>query len=106
METSYDRSISAEEAREGYIMVLKDRLSFFPLPGRNFEIHSGQSTRTVRVESYHCECRGPEKPHEHYFLRWEGLKKGDRVLIQKDMRKAGRYLFSVRSRVGQREFCG
>ena len=106
METSYDRTISAEEAKEGYVMILKDCLSFFPLAGRPFEVSSGSTARTVRVESYRCECRGPEKPHEHYFLRWNGLRKGDRILVQRDTRKAGRYLLSVRSRIGQQGFCG
>jgi len=102
----YSRTISAEEGKEGYIMVTKDRLSFFPAIGRMFDVQSGSSVRKVKIESYHCECRGPEAPHDHYYVRWPDLKKGDRVLLQKDKKKAGKYILQLHSAVAQTEFCG
>jgi len=102
----YSRTVSADEAKEGYLMILKDRLSFFPMVGRIFEMQSGSSIRKVKLESYHCECRGPDTPHDHYFVRWDELKKGDRVLIQRDGKKAGRYVLQLQSAIGQKGFCG
>ncbi|MFN8617797.1 MAG: hypothetical protein U0837_11910 [Dehalococcoidia bacterium] len=77
MTDSYDRKISSEEAAEGYIMVLKDRLKFFPPAGEPFSLDGAPAS----VEARHCECRGPEKPHDHYFIRRAGLAKGQRVSI-------------------------
>ena len=54
-------------------MVLKSRLSFFPPPGAVFTISSGRVSAKTRVESYDCQCQGPEEPHEHYFFRWKNL---------------------------------
>jgi hypothetical protein len=102
----YSRTVSSDEASEGYFMVMKDRLSFFPMVGRVFEIQSGRSIRKVKVESYHCECRGPETPHDHYLVRWDDLKKGDQIFVKRDGKKAGRYILQMRSAVGQKSFCG
>lgn len=77
MKDSYERKISSEEAAEGYVMVLKDRLEFFPAVGAPFQL----SGAPAKVEARHCECRGPEKPHDHYFIRRAGLAKGQRVSI-------------------------
>jgi len=87
----YGRRISSEEAREGYIMVLKSRLAFFPPVKRGFELVGSDLRRRVRVESYRCTCRGPDSPHEHYFIRWKGLRSKDRIEIEKDARRRGRY---------------
>ena len=103
---AYCRMISYEEAREGYFMVLKDQLSFFPVSGTAFEVLHGGSRTMVTVESYMCECRGPEKPHLHYFVRWKGLRVGDRITLRSSGQKAGRYIMQVRSAAAQREFCG
>ncbi len=102
----YSRTISSDEEKEGYFFVLKDRLSFFPAAGRVFELQSGKSTRTAKIESYHCECRGPEAPHDHYFVRWNDLKKGDRVVVRRDDKKAGRYVLQLQSSIGQKGHCG
>lgn len=77
MKDTYERRISSEEAAEGYVMVLKDRLNYFPPVGDSFALNGAPA----RVEARHCECRGPEKPHEHYFIRRAGLAKGQRVSI-------------------------
>ena len=49
------------------------------------------------VESYPCTCRGPDRPHEHYFISWEGLESGDKVEIIKDSEKEGKYKLQIDS---------
>ena len=48
------------------------------------ELLKNDLTMEVKVDSYPCTCRGPEKPHEHYFIRWTGLEAGDKIEIIKD----------------------
>jgi len=92
----YSRRISSEEAKKGYVLVLKNALSMFPAQGKPFELHGGTQPRKAAVESYHCQCQGPDLPHDHYFIRWEGLKRGDRVTISKDEKNAGTYSLHIR----------
>ncbi|MBI4428908.1 MAG: hypothetical protein HY562_07300 [Ignavibacteriales bacterium] len=103
---TYSRKISAEEARENYILVYKEKLAFFPMLGRQFDLMHGATHKRAKVESYHCECRGPESAHEHYFIRWEGLKAGDNIFVQRDPKKAGKYKLQIRSDSAQRGMCG
>jgi hypothetical protein len=79
--TGYERRISAEEAREGRVLIEKSRLRLFPPVGTLFSLAVEGRSRRVRVESYQCTCRGPLKPHEHWFVRWPGLEKGTSVRI-------------------------
>lgn len=91
----YSRKISSGEAREGYILVLKDKLSTFPPLGKTFDLVKGDVSKRAKVESYPCTCRGPDLPHEHYFIRWSGLEAGDKIEIEKDVTEEGRYLLRV-----------
>lgn len=43
----------------------------------------GKLSQEVRVDSYPCTCRGPDPPHEHYFINWNGLEAGDKIEITK-----------------------
>jgi len=92
----YSRRISSEEAREGYILVLKNKLPFFPSLGTDFELVRDRRPRKVRMKSYSGTCRGPDEPHEHYLIQWKGLKPKDQVEIREDPRKQGRYLLTTR----------
>ena len=83
MKTTYERKISSEEAEQEYFLVLKNRLSFFPEVGSSFSIQDENKTKRVKVESYICHCQGVELPHEHYFVKWKGLAKGDIFRVQK-----------------------
>ncbi|MBI3005524.1 MAG: hypothetical protein HYY49_08935 [Ignavibacteriales bacterium] len=103
---TYSRKISAEEACENYILVYKDKLAFFPMLGKQFDLMHGGTHKRAMVESYHCECRGAESPHEHYFIRWDGLTAGDNIFLQRDPRKAWTYRLQIRSASAQREMCG
>lgn len=79
----YERKISTDEANEGYFLVLKNKLSFFPIVGTPFRIKAGTRNKKAIVESYRCTCQGPDEPHEHYYIRWPGLAKGDRVIVKR-----------------------
>jgi hypothetical protein len=91
----YSRRISSEEARESYILVLKNRLPFFPPVGKRFPLVGNQVRASVRVESYSCTCRGPDEPHEHYFIRWDALKAEDTVEIRKAPHNQMEYLIRI-----------
>jgi hypothetical protein len=78
----YERRISSEEAREGYILILRNRLALFPPPGEDFVLVADGAAFRTRVEASPCECRGPAEPHEHYFIRRPGLVRGQRIVIR------------------------
>jgi len=92
VDKTYTRKISSEEAREGYILILKNRLNYFPPSGKRFLLTSGETVKRVTVESYPCTCVGPDKPHEHYYIRWPGLRKGSHVQIDRDSEVPGGYI--------------
>jgi hypothetical protein len=84
MPDTYTRKISAEEAAEGHIMVLKNRLKFFPPIGDQFELLDSAGRSVAKVEARDCTCRGPELPHQHYFIRHAGLNKGAKITLSRD----------------------
>ncbi|WP_414470079.1 hypothetical protein [Methanobacterium sp. ACI-7] len=79
---SYSRKISSKEAESGFIFVLKSKLSFFPED--TFKLSQGDLSKDVKVESYPCTCRGPDTPHEHYYISWDSLEGGDKIEITKN----------------------
>ncbi|MGB9978685.1 hypothetical protein [Methanobacterium sp.] len=89
----YSRKISRAEAQKDFIFILKNKLSFFPELGEKFELSENDLTRDVTVNSYPCTCRGPDRPHEHYFISWEGLEAGDKIEITRD--SEGKYNLHV-----------
>ena len=91
----YSRKISSKEAQEDFIFILKSKLSFFPPLGTNFMLSNENISREVLVESYPCTCRGPDRPHEHYFISWEGLESGNKVEIIKDSEEEGKYKLQI-----------
>jgi hypothetical protein len=93
--TTYERKISSEEAKQGYFFVLKNKLSFFPHIGSPFAVKFGTKKKKAVVESYHCECQGPEEPHEHYFVKWSGLAKGDHIVVKKHSGKQNLYSINI-----------
>jgi hypothetical protein len=93
---TYSRKVSSEEAREGYLLVLKNKLQLFPPLGKRFDLVQNDRINKARVESYRCTCRGPDLPHEHYFIRWKGLRPKDRVDIREDPERHGRYVGRIR----------
>jgi hypothetical protein len=102
MEPIYERKISSEESKNGYFLVLKNKLLCFPSIGSPFSVKVGRREKKAAVESYHCECRGPERPHEHYFVRWPGLVKGTGLSFE----KAQRERISIPSELKSETRCG
>ncbi|MBK9610475.1 hypothetical protein [Candidatus Amarobacter glycogenicus] len=94
---AYERKISSEEAAEGYVLVEKAALKFFPAIGHRFGLIESGETASAKVEARDCECRGPEKPHQHYFIRRGGLAKGSRLRFT---RAGAAYLVECQSPVG------
>jgi len=92
---TYSRKISSKEAQENFIFILKNKLSFFPPLGNTFKLVTDELSKEVKVESYPCTCRGPERPHEHYFISWEGLEAGNKVKIIKDPDEEGKYNLQI-----------
>jgi hypothetical protein len=90
----YSRKISLKEANNDFIFILKNKLSFFPELGEKFDLKDGNSNEKAVVESYPCTCRGPDRPHEHYFIRCKGLESGDRIDIIKS-ENGSRYILNV-----------
>lgn len=80
-ENIYSRKITKKEADEGFIFILKSKLSFFP--ESTFEVSDGVTTSIREIKSYPCTCRGPELPHEHYYISWVGLEAGTIIEIRK-----------------------
>src|SRR5438094_10258614 len=93
---AYSKRITSVEAKRRFVLILKDSLRVSPLDGKTFRlIHNGQPKK-ARVESYPCTCRGRDRPHSHYFVRTPGLRAGDRVIIQRDVKGAPRYFLQVK----------
>ena len=80
----YSRKISSKEAEKGFIFILKNRISFFPPLNHSFELINEEIPNQVRIQSYSCTCRGPDRPHEHYYIYFEGLAAGDKIEISKN----------------------
>lgn len=92
---TYSRKISSKEANNNFIFILKNKLSFFPTLGKIFVLKGEGSSCKVRVESYPCTCRGPDLPHEHYFITWEGLKTGDKLEIRRSSSENNEYHLKI-----------
>ncbi|MBM4241444.1 MAG: hypothetical protein FJ150_07290 [Euryarchaeota archaeon] len=92
----YSRKISLNEARKNFIIIIKNKLSLFPPVGSNFELAGDDERKKVKLDAYPCICRGPDRPHEHYFIHWDGLKPGNMVEIEKDPEKEKLYHLKIR----------
>jgi hypothetical protein len=95
LEKSYFRKISSKEAKNGFIFILKDKLSFFPPLGEVFALKFEGLTYNTYLKSYPCVCRGPDKPHEHYFIPWNNLQTGDKVEIKKNPSNTQEYSLNI-----------
>ncbi|EKQ54577.1 MAG: hypothetical protein B655_0689 [Methanobacterium sp. Maddingley MBC34] len=91
----YSRKISSKEANNNFIFILKNNLYFFPPLGEVFVLKRDNFSCEVQVESYPCTCRGPNLPHEHYFIKWEGLETGDKLEIKRTAYKNNEYHLKI-----------
>jgi hypothetical protein len=83
MKRIFLRKVSVVEATEEYILIPKNELGYFPPVNKTFQLVDEGNRRKAKVESYQCNCRGPEEPHEHFFLTKSCLQKMDNVEICK-----------------------
>jgi MOSC domain-containing protein YiiM len=81
---TYRRKISSEEVREGYVLIEASKTGVFPRVGESFTLVDGAEAREAQLETYPCQCRGPSKPHRHYFIRVGGLEKGKSVTFSRE----------------------
>jgi hypothetical protein len=91
----YSRRISSKEAEKSFIFILKNKRSFFPDLKDNFVLGDAKLSREVWVDSYPCTCRGPDRPHEHYFIPWEGLEAGDKIKITRSSSNDNKYFLKI-----------
>lgn len=68
----YRKKISSTEARQGYILITKDKLKRFPPLGEIFELRIGGQKLRARVTANPCNCVGSW--HDHYHLEANYLK--------------------------------
>ncbi|MFH1788747.1 MAG: hypothetical protein ABH834_05160 [Candidatus Altiarchaeota archaeon] len=91
----YSKKISSEEARCGFILILKDKRKMFPESGKRFELNHHGNKFPVVVDEIACECVGPEKPHVHFHLHIPvKLSKGDFASIKEE---DGSYVLEIKS---------
>jgi len=89
----YQRKISAEEAKERYIMVLKSALDFFPKLGKPFTLKVEDKEIEMYLESVEVWSMGPKKPQYSYRIDakkfWDvfPLHFGKKVTITKEADK-------------------
>lgn len=95
MLSTYERTISSLEAEQGYFLILKNKLGMFPQVGSAFSLTRGHVKHRAAVESYHCECQGPDNPHEHYIVRWSGMAKGDHLIVRRSLRNDHEYIIRI-----------
>ncbi|MFN8507963.1 MAG: hypothetical protein U0547_10410 [Dehalococcoidia bacterium] len=91
----YERKASREEADRGALFILKTALPYFPPPGTPFALETRAGVREAAIESEHCLCRGPEKPHEHWWLPLDGLAKGRMVAVLAPDAPGGAYRLRI-----------
>lgn len=64
----YSRRLSTTEIKEGFILILKGKVKFFPEVGKTFRLRFGGKEYKTSVKAIDCTCQGPDKPHVHWHL--------------------------------------
>ena len=95
----YGRRAMPEEVERGALFIAKTALPFFPPMGTPFALETASGTAEVAVEAVHCICRGPEKPHEHYWLPVPGIELRALVTIMPPSEAGGPYHATVARKV-------
>lgn len=91
----YGRRAMPEEVERGALFIAKTALPFFPPTGTPFALETVSGTAEVAIEAVHCICRGPEKPHEHYWLPVPGIELRALVTIMPPSEAGGPYHATV-----------
>lgn len=84
---SYERRISAEEAKGKFVFILKNALKKFPQIDKPFTVQLDDRKYSTKIRSIPCNCIGTL--HEHYHMPVENIpemakmKKGSIIAIRK-----------------------
>jgi len=96
MPDAYRRKISAEEAKERYILVLKNGLDLFPKLGKPFTLKVADKEIEMFLEPVEVWSMGPKKPRYDYRIDakkfWDifPLHFGKTITITKEAEKVYR----------------
>ncbi len=70
----FEKILSAAEVAEKRISITKQALKFFPKPWKDFWLDFEGTKIALHIESVACQCMGPQKPHEHYWIQDTKIK--------------------------------
>ena len=68
------RTISRKTAADGRLEITKEAARRLEPFGGRLVIEVGGDAVPASLGTFDCTCRGPSKPHVHYFLHAERLK--------------------------------
>jgi hypothetical protein len=68
------RIVSRKTPGDGRLEITKRAASRLRDLGRGLEVDVGGERTAATLGTMTCTCRGPENPHEHYFLESSALK--------------------------------
>ena len=68
------RTVSRKTALDGRLEITKIGAVRLGGLGDGFEVAIGDDYAPARLGTMECTCRGPERPHVHYFLESTALK--------------------------------
>lgn len=91
----YERKAGYEEAERSQIFILKAALKLFPPPGEHFQLEGADGIRETAIDAEDCVCRGPEKPHQHWWLPVTGISPNATVTIQRPAAPGDPYRMSI-----------
>lgn len=69
----YKRKLSTTEVKEGFILILKDKVKLFPDAGKGFTLRFEGKEFKTKVEAIDGTCQGPEYPHRHWHIDAHGF---------------------------------
>ncbi len=69
----YRRKLSTTEVKEGFILILKDKVKLFPDAGKSFTLRFKGKEFKTKVGAIDCTCQGPEYPHQHWHIDANGF---------------------------------
>ncbi|HEY4644320.1 MAG TPA: hypothetical protein VIH68_06345 [Bacteroidota bacterium] len=93
----YERRLSLEEVRGRKVMITRDALEVFPRIGKTFTIEIGNKKFTSSIFAQPCHCRGPGKPHEHFWLNIKEISSAVpwRPRLTLEFRKSSESVYSL-----------
>jgi hypothetical protein len=68
------RTVSRKTPGDGRVEITKEAAIRIEGLGRSFDIDVAGERVAGTLGTFACTCRGPEKPHVHYFLEAERFK--------------------------------